>query len=135
MVGHQDFETHSWPSVVDFYRRSAAARPELSAMAALVERVAASPYAAGLHPVTSHHLLRLFATNRFDFLDDQIQIEHDGREFEVRYVASAGRPLATAPTASRWAKRSPDGFAALERCLYHLRWFVEERPAPSRPAV
>ena len=135
MASLESYPTHSWLRVVEFYRRSAAERPGLSAMADLVERIAQSDYASGLHPVTSHYLLRLFASEHFDFWDDQIQISHDGESFEVRYVSSAGRPLSTVPAESRWMKRSPDGFAALMRCLHHVRWFVEERPATSRPAV
>ena len=131
-----DYQTHSWSSVVDFYRTAARDKPGLAAMAYLVQRIAGSPYAAGLHPVTSHYVLRLFAHERFDFTDDQIQIEHDGKAFEVHYASAMGRPAATAPVTSDWHRRSSDGFAALERCLHHLRWFVDERrPAGSRPAV
>jgi hypothetical protein len=104
-------------------------------MAELVQRIADSSYAVGLHPVTSHYLLRLFAHERFDPSDDQIQIEHDGEAFDVRYTAAMGRPSTTAPLTSDWHRRSSDGFAALERCLHHIRWFIDVRPAGSRPAV
>jgi hypothetical protein len=122
--------------VVEFYRDAAADGPRFAAMADLVERLAASPYAAGLHPVTSHYLLQLFPNDEFDFSDDQIQVEHDGEAFDVRYVALARvHRHDRVPTKSHWKKRSPDGFAALERCLHHLRWFTVEPQSQSRPAV
>jgi hypothetical protein len=133
MAGYQ---THPWSSVVDFYRSHAADVPGVDALAVLAERITRSPYAAALHPVTSHFLLRLFAHERIEFSDDQIQIEHDGKTFEVRYF-SAGRvhPDALTPIKSHWSTRDADGFAALGRCLQYLRWVVEERQAGSRPAV
>jgi hypothetical protein len=130
-----DYQTHSWPSVVAFYQAAARDGPRFAAMADLVQQIARSPYAAGLHPVTSHYMLRLFAHERFDPSDDQIQIEHDGEAFEVRYAAAMGRSSTTAPITSDWHRRSSDGFAGLARCLHHLRWFIEERPVGSRPAV
>jgi hypothetical protein len=123
-----EYQTHSWPSVVSFYRDGAREHPRLIPMAALVARIAESRYASGLHPVTSHYFLRLFARERFDFSDDQIGIDHDGDAFEVRYTSSPRvRPHSLEPITSDWSKRSLDGFDALERCLYHLKWFTEER--------
>ena len=130
-----EYQTHSWPSVVSFYQDGARAHARLTPMAALVARIAASPYAAGLHPVTSHYLLRLFARERFDFYDDQIVIDHDGEVFEVRYSSSPRvRQHSLKPITSEWSKRTHDGFDALERCLHHLRWFTEEHESRSRPA-
>jgi hypothetical protein len=130
-----EYQTHSWPSVVAFYRDGAREHARLVPMAALVARIAESRYASGLHPVTSHYLLRLFAREHFDFSDDQIRVDHDGEAFEVRYTSSARvRPHSLTPITSDWSKRSPDGFDALERCLHHLRWLTEERDSSSRPA-
>ena len=123
--------TKTWPPVVAFYQESAPNGARVAHMAELVARIAASPYAAALHPVTSHYMLRLFAHDSWEPGDDQIQIEHDGEAFEVRYVASA-RPHKThrAPVHSTWHRRDVDGYAALERCLDHLRWV----PSVSTPA-
>src|SRR5690349_4209277 len=88
------YRTKTWPSVVAFYQKSAPNSARIAHMAELVARVATSPYAAALHPVTSHYMLRLFAHDSWEPGDDQIQIEHDGEAFEVRYVASA-RPHKT----------------------------------------
>jgi hypothetical protein len=87
-------------------------------MRAFVEAVAGSRYAPGLFPVQSMHTLRLFQQDHFSFDDDQIKVNLEDGEFVVRY-SSGG---ASAPA---WTKRAEDGFAALERCLEHLRWFVE----------
>lgn len=131
-----DYTTHSWGSVIAFYRASAATEPQADSMARIVEQLAASRFASALHPVTSHFLLRLFAHEPFDFADDQIQVEREGDEYLVSYVAS-GRvhPNAEAPARSSWSKRSPDGFRAIERCVDYLMWFVEDSPSASRPAV
>jgi hypothetical protein len=117
------YHAHSWPSVAAFYRAAASQGPRFAHMAGFVARLAASPYARALHPVTSHDLLRLFAHETWDFLDDQIHVEHDGESFVVRYVAS-GRPhnATQSLVRSTWHRRDPDGWAALERCLDHLRW-------------
>jgi len=125
------YMTHTWSSVVSFYQKAAPNGVRVARMAELVARVAASPYAAALHPVTSHYMLRLFAHDTWDTSDDQIQVEHDGEAFEVRYVAS-GRPHnpQQAPVHSDWHRRDVDGYAALERCLDHLRWV----PSVSAPA-
>ena len=131
-----DYTTHTWGSVISFYRASAATEPQAASMARLAEQLAASRFASALHPVTSHFMLRLFAHETFDFADDQIQVEHDGDEYVVNYVAS-GRvhSNAQAPVRSSWSKHGPDGFRAIERCLDYLRWFVEDSPSASRPAV
>lgn len=130
-----EYQTHSWPSVVSFYQDGARGHSRLIPMAALVEQIAASRYASGLHPVTSHYHLHLFARERFDFSDDQIHIDHDGELFEVRYTSSPRvRPHSLTPITSDWSKRSRDGFDALERCLHHLRWFTEAQQSSSRPA-
>jgi hypothetical protein len=118
-----------WPSVVAFYQRGAVHGPAIAAMARLVEQIAASPLAAALHPSTSHYLLRLFASNPFHHMDDQIHIEHDGEAFEVRYRgAPKAQPHSVTPITSHWSKRGPDGMALLRRCLHHLAWVVEEHP-------
>lgn len=123
------YQTHSWPSVVAFYQAAAHEGPRFAAMAELVQRIADSSYAIGLHPVTSHYLLRLFAHERSDTRDDQIQVEHDGESFKVCYTAGMGRSSTTAPLTSDWRGHSSDGFAVLERCLHHIRWFIDGRPA------
>jgi hypothetical protein len=131
-----DYTTHTWESVIAFYRAYAGTDPVAAGMAHITEQLAASRFASGLHPVTSHFLLRLFAHETFDFADDQIQVAHDGDEYVVNYVAS-GRvhPTAQAAARSSWSKRSPDGFRAVERCLDYLQWFVEDSSFPSRPVV
>ena len=124
------YQTHSWASVVAFYREGASQAPRLAPMAGLVARIAESAYAAALHPVTQHYLLRLFTHDRFTFHDDQIQIDHDGEEFIVRYISAPRvQPASVLPITSDWSRRSADGFDALERCLDYLAWVVRERPA------
>ena len=86
--------------------------------------------------MTSHFMLRLFAHEQFDFLDDQIQITHDGDSFLVHYrSAFRARPHSVGEITSHWEKRTPDGLRAVERCLRYLKWIVEERSSTSRPAV
>lgn len=124
------YQTHTGPPSLPSTARPPRAAPA-SRMAELVARVAASPHAAALHPVTAHYVRRLFAHDTFDFSDDQIQVEHDGEAFAVRYLASGPpRNPQQAPIRSTWHRRDVDGHAALERCLDDLRWI----PAVSPPA-
>lgn len=118
----REYPTHTWPRVLERSRKRAEREPQWAPMRDLVERIAASPYAAGLHPMLGHEL-RLSPHERFNLLSDEVRIALEGGEFVVRYKGG--------PTAATWTTRDRDGFAALERFLHHIRWFVEYRAAPS----
>ena len=102
-----------------------------AALVNLMRGIAASRYAIALHPITQHQTLVLFAHAQFDPRDDQIRIEHDGQEFRVQYTAALGLPHRATPLESTWQTRDTNGFRALERCLAHVRWFVDEVPVRS----
>lgn len=123
MIPH---EAHSWQDVACSFRDLADENAYFAPMAAVVERLARSPYAAGLFPVKSMHTVRLYQQQRYFVWDDEIRVEYDSGEFVVRYFSGGGfRHLEPRAAPGVWMKRSPDGFAAFERCLHHVRWFVE----------
>ena len=140
--------THTWHWVVSSFRDDAADAPFLAPMAGLAERLATSPYAAGLFPVRSMHTIRLYQQERNSVFEETIQIDfdHDAGEFVVRHFSpGGGRYYAGGlrifnqyqPAPGVWMRRSRDGFAALERCFHHLRWFVEYDGVvpPTRPRI
>ena len=126
-----EYRALTWPAAVKLFREFEQREPSLRPMRELVERLASSPYAAGLYPSQSMSSLRLHQTERFGLRDDLVSVDLEGTEFVVRYasgpVTSTRRP---APVASAWEKRSVDGFAALERCFEHLRWFSQYGALP-----
>lgn len=120
--------THSWEWVVSSFRSAADENPVFAPLADLAERLAASPYAAGLFPVKSMHSLRIYQHDTYSASDDAIHIDFDfdAAEFVVQYRSLRFSNSYTTPDREkRWTKRTRDGFAAVERCLHHLRWFVE----------
>ena len=118
-----EYPAQTWSSVIERYRRLAVANPYFAPMRDLVERIAASRYASGLHPLVSMQTLRLSPRERFNLQTDEVRIDCENGEFVVRYQGG--------PAAAIWTKRDPDGFAAFERFLEHIRWFVDYRGAPS----
>jgi hypothetical protein len=112
------YEAHSWHYVLSSFRDLAGVNPYFAPMAAFVDRLAGSAYAAGLFPVMSMHTIRLYQQQHYSMHDDEIRVDFDSGEFIVRYRSGGSAP-------GVWTKRSADGFAALERCLHHLGWFVE----------
>ena len=129
--------TQSWESVASGFRGIADANPGFARMAHMAEQLAASPYAAGLFPVQSMHTIRLYQHDRYSASDDaiQIDIDFDTEELVVRYRAWRFSESYTLPELERsWTKRTRDGFAAVERCIQHLHWFVEYDGVVPRPA-
>ena len=119
-----DLAARSWPSVAAFYRRLAPDHPAGAPMAALAEALAASSYAAALHPATSHAALLLGATPRFAD-HEALRVEYEPGvagvpgEFVLSYRGG--------PVAPGWSTRTPDGAAGVARFLHHQRWAVEYR--------
>jgi hypothetical protein len=101
-------------------------------MSSLVDQIAASRYAFGLHPVLSMLTLQLYQNPQYDpDRDAKITIDYDSAagEFVVQYLAGPYRvPFSTHSIESHWTKRHQDGFVALERCLQYLRWFTDDGP-------
>jgi hypothetical protein len=92
----------------------------------LAEQIASSQYGSGLNPITSHATLILSPHERFNFLNDEVRIDFIDGQFQISYKGG--------PSSATWVKRDRDGFAALERFLHHIRWFVEYR-SPSGDSV
>ena len=116
---------HTWPQTVRLFDEIAAEQPRLALMRAFVGQVAASKYAAGLNPLTSHATLLLSPNDTLLTGYDEVKIDLEDGEFVVRYHGS--------PTSATWTTRDTNGMAALERFLQHIRWFVEYNRAPPRP--
>ena len=122
------YRTHDWHWAASTFRDDADEYPRFAPLAGLMERLAASPYASGLFPVRSMQTIRLYQHDRYSVTSDAIHIDFDfdAKEFVVQYRALPFSKTYTTPERERcWTKRSRDGFAAVERCLHHLRWFVE----------
>src|SRR5689334_9787637 len=102
-----EYPAHSWPYVVSAFRGFAEANPHFAPMAAFVERLAASPYAARLYPQQSMHTLHLSQQPQVSRDAERLWVEWEDGEFVVRYQGG--------PTASVWTERSSDGMAALGR--------------------
>jgi hypothetical protein len=125
------YPSQAWPDVISFYDHLARDTPALAPMAAFVHHLAASPYSAGLHPVTSMQTLRLFQHDHVEGTDEEVRVDFEDGAFVVRYRAGATPDprFALRPPPGVWTKRGPDGIALLERAFHHLRWLVEYRPA------
>ena len=125
------YRTHGWERVREYFAEVEQYRPDLQPMWELVERLAASHYAVGLHPVQSMWTLLLYQVPEYDpQREPRICVEYDpgSSEFVVQYHAGPyEQPFSTQPLESHWVKRHPDGIAGLERCFKHLRWFSEYR--------
>jgi|GEM_PF-5141822 len=121
-----EYPAHSWPYVVSAFRGLAEANAHFAPMAAFVERLATSAYAAGLHPMKSMFGLRLSQHPLVSFEAEYLWVEWEDGEFVVRYQGRLGAPV--------WTKRDPDGMAALERLFEHLRWFTEYHGVAPRGA-
>ena len=126
-----EYLTQAWPDVVSFYDRLVDEASDFAPMAEFVRQLAASPYAAGLHPVTSMRTLRLFQHDHVAGTDEEVRVDFEDGVFVVRHRAGATPDphFALRPPPGVWTKRGADGFALLERAFHHLRWFVEYRPA------
>ncbi len=127
------YRAHGWEKVRESFADIEEYRPDLRPMQELVDRIAASRYAAGLHPVASMWTVLLYQVPDYDpSREPRIVIEYDAAagEFVVQYHAGPyARPYSTQALESRWTKRHPDGLFALERCFHHLGWFTDERSA------
>src|SRR5690349_2971929 len=125
------YSTHSWSSVVDAFRGLGQQAPDLAPLGEAVARLAASRYAAGLHPVQSMHTLRLFQHDVAGPDDEELRLDYEDGQFVVRYRRGADPDprLSIAPPARMWTKRGADAIAMLERAVHHLGWFVEYRAA------
>ena len=124
-----EYPTHTWESVVDFFRQLADANPAFAPMGAAVEQLATSPYAAGLYPVQSMHTLRLYQQERAGPTDEELRLDFEDGAFVVCHRAGETpdpRFTLRAPPGV-WTKRGPDAIVLLERAFHHLRWFVEYR--------
>jgi hypothetical protein len=112
-----------WPAIVAFYRRVAETRPALGAMADLASRIAASPWAYGLHGATTHEVLVIAQTEHFDPQRDSLQIAAIGGEIAFDFVETVFEDR-------RWRARVPpsEAFGTLERFLMEKGWFAPTPP-------
>jgi hypothetical protein len=113
-----DVAAQPWSSIVAFYRALTHLRPELAPMLSLCERIAASPWASGLHATTMAEVLMVAQTPVFDPQQETLQIGCIGGRVAFDFVESVFE-------SRRWRARvEPDeAFAAFERFLAEKRWF------------
>ena len=125
------YRAHSWPLVVETFRRLSRDVPQFAPFGEAVAELAASRYAAGLFPVASMFTLLLYQHERWGPHDDHLRLEWDGQQFVVKYLSGAmpDPRFAQRLTAGVWTKRGPAALPLLERAFHHLRWFVEYREA------
>lgn len=116
------YRTLAWPDVVSFYQDLVHAHAwPIEPMLDLVTFIAASPYAVGLFPVTSHATLRLGRYPNFLAGDGELAINFDGTTQTFIFVYRSHQALS-----KPWTQQYPatSGRDALERFLHtHARWF------------
>ena len=116
--------TRAWPEIVAQYRALVeVSRWPFGPMAALVEHLAGSRYAASLFPCTSHEILLLGRVPDFESGDGELQVLFDGarQRFTFTYVQRSDDrdPWSRECEASEWPR-------VLERILHkRLQWFHE----------
>lgn len=125
-----EWPTHSWTSVVEFFRSCEEANPYFSPLHQFAVRLAESRYAPGVFPVQSMHSVRLYQQERNTDLDPFIHVTFEQGAFTVVYHPGASRPRLLG-TPAEWSRRGEDGFGILEGCFRHLGWFVEYSSAHS----
>ena len=119
------YEHHGWPEVVEFFERLAIENRYFVPMREFVNRLAASEYASGLHPMQSMHTLILSQHEHVHAYQDRVTVSFEAGEFVVRHQGG--------PTSAEWTKRGADGMASLERFFHHMRWFTEYTRAGDHP--
>ena len=116
------YRTLAWPDVVGFYQDLVQTHAlPLAPMLDLVTFIAASPYAIGLFPVTSHATLRLGHYPNFLAGDGELAIDFDAAP-QIFIFVYRSHPALSKP----WTHAYPvnTGRDALERFLHtHVRWF------------
>ncbi len=130
------YPTQSWSDVVAFYRWLATENAYFAPLRDAVELLAASSYAAALHPRTSMQTLLLYQHQRAGPEDEELRLDFEQGTFVVRYRSGAAPDprFRLRETPGVWTKRGPDALALLARAFHHLRWFAEyHTPAASTP--
>jgi hypothetical protein len=108
----REYPTHTWEDALTAFRARAESNPAFAPMRDAVERLAASPYAAGLHPVLSMHTLRLYQHEHAGSEDEEVRLDYEDGAFVVRHRAGTtsdprsalSRYLGSGPSAvrTRW---------------------------------
>jgi hypothetical protein len=116
--------TSRWPEIEGFYERlvSGSAWP-FEPMCDFVKFVAASQYARGLFPATSHEVLLLGRVANFQRGDNELQVRFDGTSQTFLFTYTQ-RPGETEPWSCQCG--ASEGVVTFERLLHkRLRWFHE----------
>jgi hypothetical protein len=115
---------HPWPEIADFFRGIVQsgggwAQPLVD----LVEQVAASPHAAGLHAITSMHTLLVAGGNPFLTGCEVLRIDYDADRGEFRFEYVEQPHVHT-----RWSKHCPpeEAFGALEHLARMKGWLAPD---------
>lgn len=129
-----EVRSRPWPQVVEFYRGLVERSGwPIAPMVVFVERVEASPYAAGLHAATSHARLLIAQHPAHQPGEGELIVDFppEAQRFTFEYRASPyERPHWRASAAPA------DGFGKFEHFVRMQGWFVTHGDAsPPRPGA
>ena len=121
----QEVRSRPWVDIVRFYRELEEKHGlRLDGMLQLVQSIAASRYAAGLHAATSMHSLMVSQSPVFEHLREMLLVEPKDDRLVFTYFE---HPYAL----PRWTTSCApeDGFSTLEHFVLDLKkWWVEYPP-------
>ena len=124
---HRTYKANTWPDIVRLYSSVVAsgAGRQFQPVLGLLEQIAASCYACGLHGNKSMWDLLIVQTPEYDPDGEVLRIAYDPalREFTFELQET------TSTLYKRWSKKCPpdESFATFERFLHLKKWFVEEK--------
>ena len=130
-----EIEPASWPEIVEFYRHLTSEHGwAFQPMVRLVEQIAASEYAFGMFPYTSHSTLCIARTHHVRRGREELEITFDpvAQQFHFEYWSN---PYVRIVRQGPWRRtcNEADGFSVLERILLkRVRWFKKE-PRADQP--
>ncbi len=112
-------KSQTWDKIADFYRDRVEHGMDMLPMLRLVEEIAASRYAHGLHAITSMFTLCLSQHPDFEYGHNMLRIDFADGRFVFRYSES---PYAR----KEWQKECGrgEGYATFEHVMGRLKWFL-----------
>jgi hypothetical protein len=121
-----DIQPRLWPDVVCFYQDLASTHGwKIDPMLKLVEQIAASGFAVGLFPYTSHSTLCIAHTHKPRMRQEELRITFDPTSDEFHFEYWSHPFVKPGPWETRC--HSADGFPTLKRILLkRTRWFKQE---------
>ncbi|SRR6266481_699581 len=122
-MSNVSYKAQLWPDVVNSYRRLVETHEmPFEPMLALVEEIAASPYAFGLYGNTGMCKLSVVQTQEYDPDGEILQVSYDPAQREFTFELQE----TTSTLYKRWNRKcsADKAFPTFERFLQLKKWFV-----------